>query len=231
VLYAFVNRRDTGDVVQLKLLDNSGKVGWETVRTFSVPVPDGGEPSDAQCEGMVVDDALAILYVGQEDVGIWKYSAKPDGGSVGKLIHATAPKGAYLEADVEGLTIYHAAGGKGYLLASSQGNNTFAVFTREGENTYLGSFQITKTSDGTIDGAQESDGAMVLNVPLGPRFPNGLLVVQDGFNEPAVMVEDEGETENVSTNFKFIGWDVVAKAFATPLVIDTTSYDPRKPQD
>jgi myo-inositol-hexaphosphate 3-phosphohydrolase len=68
---------------------------------------------------------------------------------------------------------------------------------------------------------------MVLNAALGDRFPNGILVVQDGNNQPAVMVEDDGEMENVSTNLKFIDWAQVANAFDPPLLIDTTGYNPR----
>jgi myo-inositol-hexaphosphate 3-phosphohydrolase len=226
--YAFVNRRATGDVAQFELTDNDGKIGWSPVRTFTLPTPEGEEADAAQTEGMVVDQEADMLYIGQEDVGVWKISAKPDGGSDATLIHAVAPTGEHLQADVEGLTIYYGPDGAGYLLVSSQGDNTFAVFDRQNDNAYIGSFQIA--AEGEVDGAdgvQESDGAMVVNVPLGPRFPNGLLVVQDGFNLPAVMMEDEGEMENVSTSFKFIPWERVARAFSPPLLIDTESYAPR----
>jgi len=40
-------------------------------------------------------------------------------------------------ADVEGLTIAYGSDGKGYLIASSQGNSTFAIYRREGDNTYV----------------------------------------------------------------------------------------------
>lgn len=69
---------------------------------------------------------------------------------------------------------------------------------------------------------------MVVNFALGERFPNGLLVVQDGFNLPAVMVADDGELENVSTNLKFLDWADVANAFDPPLQIDTASFNPRQ---
>jgi myo-inositol-hexaphosphate 3-phosphohydrolase len=67
----------------------------------------------------------------------------------------------------------------------------------------------------------------VVSANLGPAFPHGLLVVQDGRNDPAVLLEDEGELENVNTNFKFVRWESVARAFPMPLLIDTTGYDPR----
>lgn len=224
--YAFVSRRETGDLAQLELSDNgSGLVSYNTVRTVTLPTPAGGALEDAQIEGMVVDQQLGILYAGQENVGIWKLEAAVTGSAEATLIHAVQPDGEYLAADVEGLTIYYGPGEEGYLLASSQGDNTFALFSRSGDNAYLGSFQVG--SNGDIDSVEECDGAHVINLPLGDKFPNGLLVVQDGLNDPAYMVEDDGEMENASTNFKFVPWDRVANAFATPLLVDPTSYQVR----
>ncbi|NJN66542.1 MAG: phytase [Chloroflexaceae bacterium] len=226
--YAFANRRETGEIAQFELIDSgNGTIGWNRVRTMTVPTPEGGEPEDAQTEGMVVDPSMGFLYVGQENGGIWKFAAAPDGGSEGTRIHAVAPASNYLVADVEGLTIYFGPEGQGYLIASSQGNHTFAVFRREGNNDYIGSFQIGAAGD--IDGVQECDGAMVLNVSLGERFPTGLLVVQDGHNAPLFPVEDDGEIENANANFKFVPWEQVAAAFDPPLLIDPTSYQPRTP--
>jgi len=44
-----------------------------------------------------------------------------------------------------------------------------------------------------------------------------------------VLVEDDGELENISTNFKFVPWENIANSFPNPLQIDTTSYNPRNP--
>jgi 3-phytase len=220
--YAFVSRRETGDVAQLELRDNGeGQVMYSTVRTFSLPTPEGGELADAQIEGMVVDTALGILYLGQENVGVWKVSADPANEEPPTLLQAV---GDILQADVEGLTIYYGKDSEGYLLVSSQGNNTFAVFTRT-DNTYLGSFQVGDNAD--IDGSEACDGAQVINIPLGSQFSQGLLVVQDGNNLPEVMVKDSGEMANASTSFKYVPWENVAKAFNPPLLIDTLGYQVR----
>jgi 3-phytase/alkaline phosphatase D len=226
--YVFVSQREGNKVAQLELVDDgNGQVSASLVRSLTVPIPAGGELEDAQVEGMVADRELGYLYVAQEKGGIFKFSAEPSGGDTGALIEAVKPDGSNLEADVEGLTIYYAADGKGYLLASSQGDSTYAAFTREGNNDYLGNFAIGK-SDG-VDGVEESDGADVINVPLGAQFPSGLLVVQDGSNEPAVVVNDGEEVENVSSNFKFVPWENVANGFPNPLAVDTTSFNPRDP--
>lgn len=198
------------------------------MRTISFPLVDD-DPEESQVEGMVVDQELGVVYMGQEGLGIWRAGARPGDatacpGAGCTLVDAVFPAGTNLKADVEGLTIYYGGGGKGYLLASSQGDNSFAVYDRQ-NNAYLGSFRVGEK--GRIDSAEESDGADVVNVSLGRGFGQGLLVVQDGDNDPALLVEDDGELENVNSNFKFVPWQEVAEGFPTPLLIDTTGYDPR----
>ncbi|MTJ51999.1 phytase [Anabaena sp. UHCC 0253] len=223
--YVFTSRRQTGDVAQLKLVDKgNGTIGYELVRNFTIPAPTTPDAS-AQTEGMVVDQETGFLYIGQEDVGIWKFKAEPNGGTTGTLIEKVkAEGGKNLINDVEGLTIYYGKNGTGYLLASSQGDNTFAVYTRESNNEFLGRFGVG--NNGGIDSVQESDGADVINLPLGPNFPYGVFITQDGSNDPATIVDDE----NISSNFKLVPWENIANAFPTPLNIDTTSYNPRTPQ-
>lgn len=227
--YVFVTRRQTSDVAQYKLVDSgNGTIGAERVRTFTVPIPAVAPANtDPQLEGTVVDRERGIVYIGQENVGIWKYDAEPNGSNTGTLVDTVkAIGGKNLTDDVEGLTIYYGADGTGYLLASSQGDNTFAVYSREGNNEFLGRFAIG--NNGSIDSVQESDGADVINVPLGPNYPFGLFVTQDGSNDPAVLVDDDGELANISTNFKFVPWENIANAFPTALQIDTSSYNPRE---
>ncbi|NMF61471.1 hypothetical protein DP115_01165 [Brasilonema octagenarum UFV-OR1] len=220
--YVFANRRETGDVGQYKLIDaGNGKIGAERVRNFTVPTTAG---RDAQLEGTVADQELGFLYIGQEDVGIWKYQAEPNGGATGTLIDKVKDLGgSYVEDDVEGLSIYYGKDGTGYLLASSQGDSTFAVYNRQGQNDFVGRFGVG--NNGTIDSVQESDGADVTNVPLGANFPYGVFITQDGRNLPAKVVDGE----NVNTNFKFVPWENIAYAFPNPLTIDISSYNPRTP--
>jgi 3-phytase/alkaline phosphatase D len=228
-VYAFVSQRDGSQLAQLALTDDgTGKVTAQVVRTLQLPVPTG-DPEDSQSEGMVVDREKGLLYVALEgEAGIVRFSAEPGGGDNFTLIQSLDED--YLTPDIEGLTIYYGTDGTGYLLASSQGDHTYAVFSRDGSQ-YLGSFVVGDS--GGIDSAEESDGADVINVPLGPKFPFGMLVVQDGSNEAQVVFEDpdpdEDEIQNYNANFKYIPWQNVAGSLDTPLVIDTTSYDPRSP--
>ncbi|MFI1394328.1 phytase [Streptomyces sp. NPDC020681] len=176
------------------------------------------EPGELpQVEGMVVDPANGVLYAGQEDIGIWRIRADLTGkpqlvdkvrefgvpGVYDEETEECAPGadpgfgGTRISADVEGLTLLTESDGDGYLLASSQGDNTFALYDRElkDDNEYEGGFRVAAT--GTVDGSEECDGAAVLNAPLGKKYPRGLLVVQDGHDTPV-----EGDRE--ATGFKFV---------------------------
>jgi 3-phytase len=219
--YVLVSRRSTTQVALLRVEPRHGKFSYRVVRTLTLPsrftLPDGTgwQPCDEpgvlpQVEGMVVDYRTGTLYAGQEDVGIWRMSArltdKPvlidkvrEFGVPGTYDPSTeecAPGadpgfgGEHISADVEGLTIHY---GRNLLLASSQGDNTFAAYRLPG--VFQTSFR--------IEGVQESDGAAVTATGLGHRFPNGLLAVQDGRNPV-------GTRE--ATNFKFVRWEDVAHA-------------------
>jgi len=196
--YGFVDSKN-GDVEQHELFDDgTGHVTGSLVRSFAV---------GSQTEGCVADDETGALYIGEENVGIWRYGAEPGDGTVRTLIDSTGV-GGHLTADVEGLAIYYEPGGSGYLIASSQGSDTYTVYERSGANPYVGTFAIV---DGIgIDGASDTDGIDVTSAALGAAFPAGLLVVQDGANPGA------------NQNFKFVKWDDIALAFSPPLRIDTT---------
>jgi 3-phytase len=218
-LYALATQRSQARIAQYELVaQNDGTVGYQFVRDWSFPSMTVGTTTVSltgrQFEGMVVDQQTGMLYAGQEDVGIWRVDlatgfAEPDPF----VLSRTYAPGSPLLADIEGVTIYYGSNGAGYLLASSQGNNSFAVFERSGANAYLGSFSVN--SGNGIDSVQESDGADVTNLAL-PGYPQGLFVTQDGANAPS------GDT-----NFKYVSWAEIAAEQG--LAIDTLGYDPRHP--
>jgi 3-phytase len=113
-----------------------------------------------------------------------------------------------IEYDLEGLTIYYGEKGKGYLIASVQGNSTYAIFDRGGNNKYLGSFSIDA---GAIDGVEETDGLDVCSLPLGANYPHGILVVQDGLNYDDMSLSAQ--------NFKIVPWDRIAGLFKPQLLL------------
>jgi 3-phytase len=194
--YVSMNDADGGAFRQWRLLAHGDKVRAEHVRDFAV---------GSETEGCVADDATGALYVGEEDVALWRYLADPKGGT--KRTQVDSVEGGHLSADVEGVGLYTRPDGTGYLVVSSQGSDNYAVYRREGNNEFVGMFWIGANDELGIDGASETDGLDVSSAPLGAAFPNGLLVVQDGRNI----------TPTEKQNFKFVSWRTIAEALGLPL--------------
>ena len=188
--YVFIND-PTGLVRQWRLVATpAGKVRAEVVRSFAL---------NSQVEGCVADDDNGALYIGEEDVALWRFGAEPGAGDKRVAVVRVTDNPA-LKDDLEGVGLWAGPMGRGYLVVSSQGNNTYAVFERQGRNKYVGSFAIAPNGAG-VDGVSETDGLDVTSAAL-PGFPTGLLVTQDGYNV--------SPPEN--QNFKFVSWAaVVAK--------------------
>lgn len=200
--YFFCTSKD-GVVKQWRLYDDGqGRVGGAPVRTFDA----GGE-----CEGCVADDENGWLFVSEEDVGIWRYGAEPDDGDARVKVDGVGTEG-HLDDDVEGLTIYYAWGGDGYLLASSQGSDDFVVYERRAPHKYRCRFEIGASAERDIDEVTDTDGIDVTNLGFGELFPVGLFAAQDGSNPRG------------NQNYKVVDWRDIARAADPPLVIDP-DYD------
>lgn len=154
----------------------AGKPVAEPLRTFKVPT---------QAEGCVVDRRNGTLYLAEEDAGIWRFRKGENTGK--RVVHVD---NRYLVADVEGLAIAPLANGGGYLIASSQGDNAYAVF-RLGDLQPLDRFRIVA---GTFGAVEETDGIDLVTGDFGSGYEDGLFVVQDGANG------------HVAQNFKLLSW-------------------------
>ena len=197
-LYVFANAQD-GAVGQWRLDDDGrGGLTGAPVRSWMLA---------SQPEGCVADDANGWLFIGEEEAAIWRFDAEPtastDRPTVVDRTTLGEPGGGRLAADVEGLALYAPPGGgarDGFLVASSQGNHTYVVYDRSPPHAYRGTFRIA--GEGAIDGTEETDGIDLVAAPVGPDYPAGLLVVQDGFNYDA-------EGSRINQNFKLVSWDDV----------------------
>lgn len=190
--YVFVNE-GTGAMRQWELIDaGNGRIRTQMVREFRF---------ESQPEGCVADDETGVLYVGEEDVGLWRLGAEPDAGDARRSV-ATVETNSALKDDIEGVGLYTLPDGRGYLVVSSQGNNTYAVFRREGDNEYIGSFAVLADSARGIDGSSETDGLEVLSANLGGPYSGGIFVAQDGRN----IAPQENQ------NFKLVPWSAIAGA-------------------
>lgn len=183
-LYAFLVLKD-GRIDQVALELSGPKPAGKIVRSMKL---------GTQSEGCVVDDRTGLLYVAEEDAGLWRFDANPDAAATATPMGKA--DGKQLVADAEGLAIVPEGADAGYLLVSSQGDNAYALYDLK-EGRYRARFRIV---DGVTDGVQETDGLELALGNFGPAYPSGLLVVQDGDNNP--------ETQN----FKFVSWAKVLKA-------------------
>ena len=198
--YAFAQGSD-GEVEQWWLSDDgSGKVGGTLVRSFNV---------GSNSEGCVADDIYADLYIGEQEVALWKYGAEPGDGDNRTRID-TADGTGTITPDLEGLAIYYTSDGAGYLIASSQGSDEFVIYDRL-TGAHVGTFQIVANG---VDGVTHTDGIDVTNFPLGSDFPEGVFVAQDDDNP------------NGNQNFKYVPWGRIARAFGPNLTVDT-HFNPR----
>jgi 3-phytase len=176
----------SGEVEQWELFESNGKVDAKKARNFKL---------GSVVEGCVADDELGHFYVAEEAVGIWKFGAEPETGSEHTQVAKVGD--GHLFADVEGLAIAYGKDGAGYLIASSQGNHSYVVYRREGNNEFVKKFRVS-AGEG-VDGCEETDGIDVTTANLGPSFPHGVFVVQDGFN-------DKG-----NQNFKLVPLQTIVK--------------------
>ncbi len=197
--YAFVVDKNSGIIEQYELDGSTGAVRGTMVRQM-----DNGNIT----EGLVTDDTHGYLYASEERVALWRYSAEPSGGATRAKVASAGAND--LAADLEGVSIYRRSDGTGYLLLSSQGNSTYAVFDRLPPNAYRGSFRVG--AGAAIDATSDTDGLDVTNMNLGGAFPEGFFVAQDGANPGA------------NQNFKLVSWGSIARSLL--LGIDT-SFDPR----
>jgi 3-phytase len=148
-------------------------------------------------EGCEVDDATGTLYLSEEDVGIWRYDLTAPTGLVPPRT-MLASVGPQLSPDIEGLAL---AGGVLYASAQNVAAPRFNWYSRYDAATgaYLGSFRI---SDGTVsDDCDQTDGIDAYDGYLGPSFPEGLFVCQDGFND--------APGTSGTQNFKYTPMDLV----------------------
>jgi 3-phytase len=144
-----------GGIEQIELFDNgSGRVSGRRVRQWELE----------GCEGVVADDERSMLFIAQEDRGIWKVGAEPGDPTPGELLAEVEPGG--LIADVEGLALYRLSDARGYLIASNQSANSFRIYERTEPHRFLGTF--------SVENVIHTDGIEVCNTNLGPRFPQGL---------------------------------------------------------
>lgn len=179
-IFVIVGRKSgpaDGYLWQYKLTEKNGSITGEVVRKF------GKYSGLKEIESIAVDDEMGYIYYSDEQFGVHKYYADPEKGNEELSVFG---KGDF-KSDVEGISIYPTAEGKGYILVSNQQNDTFNVYLREDQSKG----RIAEIPVSTL----ESDGSEVTNVNLGPKFPKGVFVAMSN-----------------GRVFHFYDWRIVEKA-------------------
>lgn len=197
-----------GICVQNGIISTGGFIVYVTIKDGTVreitlrPRDEGGYDGmidrtwklRTQIEGCVTNPENGDLYIGEEDVGIWRIRAGEPDAQPELFAQVGAEDG--LAPDVEGLAFAARDGKPDLLIASSQGDNAYAVFDAE-TGALLGRFRI---SGGSIGATQETDGIDLVLADGLPGYPGGIFMAQDGDNAPAAQ------------NFKMVSWQAIVDA-------------------
>ncbi|WP_447752733.1 phytase [Sphingopyxis fribergensis] len=196
-VYGFCLWRRAPDDVFAFIAYNNGDVRQYAL-DLSGPAPTAKMVRDirlaTQTEGCVVDDRTGQLYVGEEERGVWRIEADPGSKAAPEMFAAI--DGVNLIADVEGVAIIPKGDKGGYLIASSQNDNAYAVYDLE-SGRLARHFRIV--GSGTVDAVTDTDGLEFAPGDFGAPFGEGFLIVQDGDNAPA------------NQNFKMVPGDALMR--------------------
>jgi 3-phytase len=194
--YAFVTEAD-GDAVQYELFDQGGLVDAREVRTW---------PLGRRAEHCVADDETGRLFVSQAKAGVTRYDAEPDASPLARQEVDRVGGRGHLDGEVAGLALVAQPGKRGFLIASSAGDDSFAVYRRGQTHGWLGQRQVTGGT--AADGCSATEGIEAVAANLGPRFPAGIFICQDGSNTPP------GSTGH--QNFKYVRLEQIIDAASLP---------------
>ncbi len=188
-VYGFCLWRRSANEVYAFIPHNNGDVRQYAL-DLSGPTPTSALVRDvklsSQTEGCVVDDRTGLVYIGEEERGVWRMSAAPDSKTAPAMFAAL--DGVRLAADVEGLAIIPEGDKGGFLIASSQNDNArtaggsaYAVYDLE-SGRFVRHFRVV--GSGGVDGAADTDGLEFAPSDFGAPFNEGIFIVQDGDNAP-----------------------------------------------
>jgi 3-phytase len=158
-----------------------------------------------QLEGCVFDEAQGLLFVGEEDRGLWKMAYRDDALAPEQIDVVGGAAG--LVADVEGVSLWRAKDGDGWIVVSAQSANRFVVYDRKAPHAPMGSFSIGENTALGIDAVTHTDGLDVFSGVL-PGYPRGILTVQDDGNPKS------GQDQN----FKVVSWADIEQALGLPVL-------------
>jgi 3-phytase len=147
-----------------ELVGNAGKVDLKPVGSL------GRFSGEGEIEAVCVDDELGHVYFSDETTGVRKAVVDPASPAFGLELALLGTEGYH--GDREGLAVYDATHGQGWLLSADQikGGSRLVVYDRVGSNTLVATLPTV---------ADDTDGIEVAARPMGPRFPEGFVVMMN----------------------------------------------------
>jgi 3-phytase len=213
--FVFMNSKK-GEVRQFQIFEKEGSAGTLDnllIKSFKL---------DSQIEGMVADDDLGYVYVGEEKVGLWRYPAEPNAFDEPVLVdHTNRANGGNMSADIEGVSLFVGKGKAGYIVTSNQGEDSYTLHKRAPPHRFVGSFVIAANDDKGIDGVSHTDGLVVESSRLGPLYPEGALVVHDDETTSPDGTESEA-------TFKIVSWRDIADSVSSKALATFPGRNPRR---
>jgi 3-phytase len=172
---------------------NDGRIAATFVRRFGT-FSGTTIRQENEIEAVAVDDALGYVYYADEAGGIHKWHADPDHPDAARELAHFGRAG--FRGDREGIGIYAAPDGTGYIVCTDQleGESEYHVYAREGEpgNPHDHSREIAVFRGG----ADSTDGLDIASTSLGPSLPNGAMIAMN----------------SASRNFLVFRWQDIAAA-------------------
>jgi 3-phytase len=110
--------------------------------------------------------------------------------------------GVDIVPDIEGLTLAPEGKDGGFLIASVQGNSSYALFELP-DAKLTARVRIAANAGKDIDEVTGTDGIALATGNFGAQYPAGLFVVQDDQNPGAAQ------------NFKYVSWADILKNLKT----------------
>ena len=165
-IYAVVGRKTAGPdnyLFQYELFEDAGQVKGKKVRAF------GKFQGGKEIEAIAVDNELGYIYYSDEGFGIHKYYADPSKGNEELALFGQKD----FKSDHEGIALYKSSDSTGYIVISNQQNNSFNIYPREGAQGKP--HQHDRVAEVPVS-AIECDGADAISMPIGTKFPKGMLV-------------------------------------------------------
>ena len=168
-VYAFVSRKTgpkSGYLGQYRLAPAAnGKVNLEMVRVL------GNWSGGSEIESIAVDDKASLVVYSDEGFGYRVWKADPEAVGADKEVNVFGKAG--WKGDREGVGFYP-LGGKTLSVCTDQiiGGSKHYIFESAAKSMDAPIAVLETTAD-------ETDGIEVTEKPLGPKFPNGLLVVMN----------------------------------------------------